>query len=334
MDGVVIGEGEVTFREVIRRLQDRQELSGIAGLIIRKGDDVIIGPLRHRIKNLDALPNPRYSDINLHLYDGITIITSRGCSYKCSFCDVAPMWQHKVIFRSLDSVMDEIRILRNQYGQKIMRIVDDTFVINRSRVIEFCHRIMNEHLSVKWITSGRINLMDDELIDLMSRAGLERIFFGIESGSDRILKTINKGFNRSDVKRVIAKASKFFNISASFIWGFPDETLNDFLCTVDLLTYCASMGAQCQLIALSPLAQSEICAKYRDKLLPPRFRSVCGWGAIGHLAGENGCNVPSEVNALIHKHPDLFPGFYHVPTPDLERKIVILKQLGFQDSRL
>jgi anaerobic magnesium-protoporphyrin IX monomethyl ester cyclase len=134
---VVQGEGEETVRDWVALLRG-QAHGPIAGMVYRDGETLVEGPPRPRLRALDDLPLPAYHLLDWTRYTHARIITTRGCSYRCSFCDVTALWGNQSVYRSIDATIHELQCLRDRVGTRLISIVDDTFVLNRNRVTEFC----------------------------------------------------------------------------------------------------------------------------------------------------------------------------------------------------
>ena len=318
VDYVVCGEGEETLEELLTRKVD---LKSIPGLVFRHENEIIRTPRRCRIQNLDTLPIPAYDMIDLSRYAVVNVSTSRGCPYHCAFCESPAFWHGGTTERSIDSVIQEIKLLNTRYGKQQINICDDTFVANRQRVIEFCDKIKSEKLTARWECFARIDLMDDELMNYMSDAGCTAIFFGVESGSDKILKHINKHIDVNMARKVVTRALTIFPyVYTSFVWGFPFETMEDFFDTVLLMTEFALLGARVQRPHLSLRPQSPIFPKYRNQiayssLLPMHFLEVPKE------------YLPQNVENLIKENPSIFTPFYYIQSPGFEEKRVFMQFL-------
>jgi len=321
IDIIVKGEGEVTIVELLKRMEHEKKLDEVNGICFRDNKNIKTTPPRKRINDLDSNPFPSYNKINIREYDYIPIITARGCPYNCTFCDVGPLWQHKTYMRSISNVIEEIQLLYDDYKIKSIRFADDTFVLNKKRVIQLCDKIATEKLAVKWSCLGRINLMDEELMKKMSNNGCMRIFYGIESGSDNILRRVLKKFTVEYAKKVIEKSINYFDtVHCSFIWGFPFETMDEFHSTLDFINYVWKLGCSSDAYQFSPVPLSMIYAQYKDSL---KFSSeMCPSVASNGL--KNQMNGRYEVNKtmanLIRRHPTVFPIFYHIPLNNLQEK--------------
>lgn len=324
VNGIVQGEGEKTIREWVRTFFGGQS-EPVAGMVRRVGTEILEGPERPRIGAID-LKLPAYHLLDWPRYQSARIITTRGCPYHCTFCDVSALWKHRVIYRDLNAAIGEMALLRDRYGKRALGIVDDTFVLDVQRVQDFCHRLIAAGAGFEWGCFARINLMTPGLIELMARAGCEAVFYGIDSGSPAVLQRAHKALNHSSVLPVLRESARYFDqIEASLIWGYPYESLADFQQTLDLAAEASLLAPRVnvQLHMLSPLPNSPIFQQYGDKLLRPEPEDK-GWLLLPPLLlDERG----GEVRRMVEEAPELFPGFYAVPTPDKPEKRRLLEQV-------
>src|SRR5699024_9517041 len=150
-------------------------------------------------------------------YSMFGIITGRGCVYRCKFCDVHGLWGDQYQRRSISNVLDEIELLVKKYGVTRLDIWDDTFIVDRKRVVEFVNGLTQRELKVNWSCFGRINLIDEELLQLMSGAGCDAIFYGIESGSQCVLDRIDKLIDLVEVNKFVDLLILFVCVYLHFI---------------------------------------------------------------------------------------------------------------------
>ena len=322
IDILVMGEGEHTVSDIAGKVP----LRNIKGIVYHSHGKVIKNPPRERI-NLDTLPFPAYNKIDFSQYDNAGIITTRGCPYHCAFCEAAPLWGHHTERRSVSSVISEIKMLHHQYGVKSIHINDDTFVLSREWVFNFCNHLKSENLDITWRCLGRINLMDEDLLSVMADAGCTGIQYGIESGSDRILNLIGKQITVQQIKKVMEMSVDHIEaVSSSFIWGFPFETMDDLYETIFLMGIMADMGCHIKFFSLSPLPLSPLYKKYSSNLkFDEKLVSNLLFGVFKDKI------LPEEKEQLLQmitQNPDIFPGFFHIHTPDVDKKYSILKEAG------
>ncbi|MDD2753506.1 MAG: radical SAM protein [Candidatus Portnoybacteria bacterium] len=238
-DFAVIGEGEITFYELIEALKQKQtDLSKTPGLAWRIGQKIILNAPREFINDLDALPFPARDLFDLPLYysaptkkvskeNATPILTSRGCPFNCIHCCSRVVWQGRLRFRSAQNVLAEIEECINKYDLKEFNFFDDTFTANRARVIEICRGLINRRLNISWICFSRANTIDKELAAIMKRAGCQKISFGLESGSQEILNLMRKNTTLAMARQAVADvANSNIAVHASFMLGNVGETEN------------------------------------------------------------------------------------------------------------
>lgn len=240
VDFVVSGEGEVVLLELINALQMKgNNFSTIQGLSYRQGDKTVHNTIRSFIDDLDCLPFPdRETLLGSDTYtseDMGLLMGSRGCPYSCSYC-ATQIWTRKVRYRSLTNILEEIKYVHHRYGTRQFTFKDDSFTVNRKRVTEFCNTLIDAGMKVNWDCNTRVDLVDSELLRTMKKAGCNSIKVGIESGSERILKLMDKGIT---LERVEEAARLFREVgihwTAYFMMGIPTETKEDVKKTLDLL---------------------------------------------------------------------------------------------------
>ena len=318
---IVRGEGEKTIVELMDSLDG--ELSNVRGICYRKEDRVIINAPQKRIENLDEVPFPAYHRIDFQDYTRVGIMTSRGCPYHCTFCEVAPLWGNLNYKRSVQNVLDELKVLRYKYKIKRICMNDDLFVLSKKRTLQFCRELREEDIDLHWDCLGRIDLMDEEIMDALSRSGCDGIQYGIESGNDAILKKINKGFTMAEAERVINKSTKYFDhVVCTFIWGFPFETMEDFYHTLFFISKIGQKGARSKLMLLSPAPLSQI---YREYGYLIRFSNEL----ISDLVWKGYENwEKKKIVKMIKAYPEIFPDFYYYHSANLNEKRALLKKVG------
>lgn len=330
IDVIAIGEAEETAVEIARALSNGKKvheagpgLGEIKGICFLDGAQPVTTAPRDRIRNLDDLPYPLYDAITVERYPMVNIVFSRGCPYRCTFCDVAPMWQRKNLRRSVESIVDEIRLLRSRYGRTNFEFTDETFILGQDKILDFCSRLRREGLDIKWSCTGRVNLVNDRLLGEMASAGCQAMFFGIESGSDRVLERVNKEFTVREAVEAIHVTLKYMRPATSFIWGFPFETEQDLTETLLLATYLSQIGVDCRLNRLAPFPLMPLFAEYGD-----RIESLEPNGARSATEPFQTAGYPAEVADLVRQFPRVFPSFYRFPTEGFERKQQAVNSLG------
>jgi anaerobic magnesium-protoporphyrin IX monomethyl ester cyclase len=325
VDIVVLGEGELTILEVMECLTkgEKSDLRAINGICYRDGEGVFMTPGRERIKDLDQLPFPLYERVRMQEFPLISIVFSRGCPYKCTFCDVAPMWKHRNYRRSIDGVISEIRFIKDKYGNTDFEFTDETFVLDRDEIMAFCERLRREQIEITWACTGRINLITDELLAEMAASGCKAIFYGIESGSDRVLEKVKKDFSAREAVEIIRKTLVHMHAVASFIWGFPFETEDDLLKTLLLMVYLSQMGIDTRLNRLAPFALTPLYSEYGDRLICFEELYTFSPGDPFQAQTHRG-----EIRDLIREFPSVFPEFLWFPADRLAEKSRLIESLS------
>jgi len=327
IDIVMCGEGESTVCEVMDTLfekSEKDELEKIKGIVFQnqKGEVVKTAP-RERNQDLDSIAFPAYHKIDMTKYKEFGLVTGRGCAYKCKFCDIHGLWKHKYLQRSLDNVFEELRILVNDYGVKQIRIWDDTFTMSEKRIMEFCKRIKEEKLEFSWSCFGRVNLVNERLLECMRDAGCKGMFFGLESGSEKILDEIEKKITVDTMIRAIDLTKKYMHVKGHLIWGFPFETNEDLYQTIYLYNYLKTK-MDISVGQLWPYPTSPLYQEYKEIT---RFNPYLG--SFHNILPFKEDEVEDErrVMELISKYPSIFTQFYYFHTDNFVERYDMMKNL-------
>jgi radical SAM superfamily enzyme YgiQ (UPF0313 family) len=247
LDGVdfaLMGEAEYSLVDFLNEwTQGSTDLTKIAGLIFKNRDGKIIKNEIKPIPDLDGIPFPRRDLLNVRHYSSLlsrgtlctTIISSRGCPFKCAFCDrpLSPVTSH-FRARSAKNVVDEIQECVD-LGIKDFLFYDDTFTVSRKRVLAICEEILQRQLRIRWDIRTRVDLVDEEILRMLKKAGCLTIHYGVEAGNDKILQVIKKGFTISKVKEVFRLTRRLgIETLAYFMIGLPSEDAHDIQDTFDL----------------------------------------------------------------------------------------------------
>ena len=240
VDFVIRGEGEHPMLELCRALEKGQKPSGVPSLSLRQNGEIVHNPLCEPIANLDDIPLPARDNVlypeSFDFKSLGSMIISRGCPFRCSFCSSRNFWDKKVRFRSPENIVKEIAFLKKEYGTKHIMFWDDSFTINKDTINRYLRAIRESGLDINWKTATRADLIDEELLDVMKKSGCVKLEIGVESGSDRIKKVICKDVTNDQIKRAFTMINKRgIGSGAFFMAGFPDETLEDLEQTFNLM---------------------------------------------------------------------------------------------------
>lgn len=246
IDVIVRGEGEITFHELIEAFRSGAELGSIAGLTYRSGDQIVSTPNRPLLEDLDSLPLPARHLVNYEGYHQVPdavfakplreILTSRGCPFQCIFCSARLMSGFKYRYHSPGRVLEEVDLLVNQYGARQIAVLDDNFVVERQRTIDICEGLMRRglHKRLVWTTAARADQVDLELLKLMKRAGFVLVSFGVETGTARLLKMIQKSETMEQIRQAVDWSHQAgLKVRGTLILGLPTETVADSRATIE-----------------------------------------------------------------------------------------------------
>lgn len=225
-DFVICGEGDEALPELVGTLNSGGDWRSLRNLAFREGDAVYQNPWRPFLADLDSLPIPDYYLIHGWKGNGahyVSIATSRGCPYNCSFCSVIHLFGRKYRMNSVARVMEEIRVVGRQ--ARHIFFCDDNFTANRERIKELCQRILAENLSIEWSAQVRVEAAKDpELMELMARAGCYLVFVGLESINPATLKAYNKSQTVENIRECVVNFHKHnIRVHGMFVFGAEDD---------------------------------------------------------------------------------------------------------------
>ena len=253
VDFVVIGEGEVTFTDLLKALSGKKKPDSVQSIAFFKSGKIIKTPQRDLIQNLDDLPIPAFEKVDMafytkpHLY-GIRylplsifyVFTTRGCPWVCTFCSIPDIWKHnkgirRIRYKSANAVADEVETLVKKYGVDAIYFFDDDFCVWRQRVIDMCNEFKKRQIDFLWGCETRVDEIDDELARIMSEAGCIQIDFGVESGSQKMLDTIDKRTTVAQNLEAFRLCKKHgIRTFANLMFNLPGETVQDVEETVSM----------------------------------------------------------------------------------------------------
>ena len=230
LDIVVRREGELTFIELIDKLQTQSSLSNVLGITYRSEGRNVRNADRPFIEDLDTLPFPAHHLLPLEnlKHNGkiiFPLVSSRGCVYWCDFCSTVRMFGRGYRMRSPKNVVDEMQFVHEKYGIDQVTFYDDAFSVDRNRVIKICEELHARKLHIKWDCGTRVDMVDRELMETMRDAGCFAVWLGVESGSEVILGAMNKRI-KLDQTRLAYKTAHQLGLMtiANVVLGFPGET--------------------------------------------------------------------------------------------------------------
>jgi len=257
IDVVVQGEGEEVMTELVDAISQGKPLENIKGIYFKKHEKIYFTGVRGLIKDLDALPYPARKLLPLKTYKFVTdiskysttMISSRGCKYKCIFCDV-PF--HSIRARSPENVVGEMSECA-EMGYKDINFYDDNFNFSEERVENICKEIMNRNIKIQFSIRARVDKINTKMLNFLYHAGCRRINFGIESGDDPTLKYLKKGITIDMVRRAVKLTKDAgIQVGAYFILAIPNQPKEVSLRTIDFAIALDPDYAQFMYMVLLP----------------------------------------------------------------------------------
>ncbi|MEM3498882.1 MAG: radical SAM protein, partial [Conexivisphaerales archaeon] len=203
---------------------------GVKGIAYKRYGSMKLNQPRPMIENLDDVPFPARDLVSYERYrwNGTLeapIMTTRGCTFHCQYCSSSEMMGRRYRTRSVQNVIDEIREVQEKYHVRDIEFIDDTFTLNMKRASQIMKTIVNEKLDIKLALSSRVNTINEDLMQDLKKGGTANMYFGVESGSQRVLDLMQKGIKLEQAISAVNLAKKYkVGVLCSFIIGYPGET--------------------------------------------------------------------------------------------------------------
>ncbi len=307
VDYAVRGEGEITFLELVKALEKGSSLSaiqGIRGLSYKdaKGKQINT-PDRPFLENLDELSFP---DKNLIIEEQKAkatyriIFCSRGCPYRCNYCNTAAIWGRKVRYHSVQRVIEEIKKIKREEKTDTIQFFDDTFTLSPKWVTELCNEMLKQELNMKWSCLTRLDRLDEKVLTLMKKAGCNGIAMGVESGSQRVLDLVKKDITLEKIfegQRIINKVGIPWD--AFIMLGMPYETKEDMMATLRIMRQL-----HCRSIILSVFTPYPGTELYQVTKEMGFLSETTDWEKYSHQSAENNFNknvTHEEYRAILEE---------------------------------
>ena len=297
----------------------QKDFSGINNIVYREDNQIIFS------KETPLIQDKRFSIISelenfdLAPYHVFPFLAATGCLFNCPFCCI-PKYIPKYKKRNLDELKEEILLVRSKMdARRVFYLLDEGLVTDRERLDDFLSFSGQSQFkgAVDFACDGRIEFMDETMVKEMGKNNFSIILYGVESGSNAIIRTLNKNFTIEKAVETVLYTRKYFEVTtASFIYGFPYETKEEFLDTLYYAIYLSALKIDIHFSLLCPLPGTALFDKYGKDL---RFaESMISQMSAPQVKSEHENIKP--VMDIVRKYPDIFPTFYHYNSPELAFK--------------
>lgn len=252
IDFVIRGEGETPFLMIANSLKNNLPINDIPSLTFKTHKNVDAS----RIESLDSLPIPCYEDYKDCYYDYLNgkpeydiqsyvpVDSGRGCTGMCKFCYSPAMWKKKYRYKSSKRLFDELEYLYTNFGIDNVFFTEDNFTLIKNRLEEFCNYVISSKLPIKWSCYSRVDMLDKKSILLMKQAGCRQIYYGVESGSKKILEILDKKYTLEEANSIISYTVEAgIEVTASYVVGFVEESNQDVILTINAFADSIVAGA-------------------------------------------------------------------------------------------
>lgn len=315
VDMVLRGEAEQTLPLLLARLGLKRQLSQVPGLTYRVDGHAARNPNPPLLKDLNSLPIPAYHLFPYEIRTDLDLDVGRGCPFSCSFCSTSRFWRRQYRLKSVQRIIEEIQTLRQRYKAESFSFSHDLFTANRQRVEEFCERLQAEEIDITWSCAARIDTVDPQLLLLMAAAGCRNIFYGIETGSPRMQREIQKNLSIDQAWSAIdATVNAGMNATLSFIAGLPTERTSDLEQTIGMIQALLDRPRiRIQLHLLAPLAGTLDFQRFESRLRYDGYHS----DAASFFSGLQFLETPWFL-----EHPKIFCSFHYFETDEVPRSLL------------
>jgi radical SAM superfamily enzyme YgiQ (UPF0313 family) len=319
IDAVIVGEGESSFLKLLRHYENAEPpMDSIGGIAYRCDGRPVCNACAPLIRDLDELPNPARFFSYRHLS------LTRGCPGECTFCSSPDFWGRRVRFHSAGYFVDQLELLHRR-GIDHFFISDDTFTVNKKRAIDVCREIIRRRLPIQWQAISRVDMIDEEMLYWMRKAGCIQISYGVEHGSPKIRRLLNKNLKTEDIERAFALTPSYGMMSrAYFIYGCPGENRDTVRASIELMRRIKPLGAIFYLLDIFPGTALYEDFKRRHNLTDDvwlnRIEDILYFETDPHLSREQVMAFGRELRAAFYENlssfvdavqlvdkPDLFP---------------------------
>ena len=245
-DFIIQGEGEITLSELISHIEDNKSVDSINGIVFKSETEIKVNPKRTVLQNLDELPLPAWDLVDMNSYKEVwkqskqeftlNLATTRGCPYKCNWC-AKPIYGNRYNAHSPEYIVKEIAYLKEQFGVTRFWMCDDIFGLKPNWVQEFNIELKKNNLKINYYIQSRVDLLlKEDTIDALSESGLEEVWVGAESGSQKILDAMDKGTQVEEIYEATRLLQqKNIRVALFLQFGYLTENQDDIQKTIQMV---------------------------------------------------------------------------------------------------
>ncbi|MBA4318688.1 MAG: B12-binding domain-containing radical SAM protein, partial [Flavobacterium sp.] len=337
-DIVAIGEAEETIIELLKCKLNNGDLSQIKGIAYRDKDDIVVNERREPVRDLDSIPFPEWSlfpmeryTACLELFDmdkedkALGILTSRGCVNRCNFC-YRP--ERGIRFRSLENVIEEIKILKERYGVTYFGMQDELFVFSKKRIFDFYEQLRKNNLKIKFNCNARVDIFDEEVAICLKESGCKFLSFGMESSDQNVLDlmkknaTVEQNIQAAEITKKIG-----IGLGLYFIWGNKGDTEETLRNNVKLIKEYNTYDEIRTIRPVTPYPGSELYYETIERGLLSGPEDFFNKFKNSDLFTVNFTNIPLDkcYNLLFDANKDLIIDHYMHTTKDMDAANNLIK---------
>jgi anaerobic magnesium-protoporphyrin IX monomethyl ester cyclase len=347
-DAVVMGEGELPFLNLVRALDSMTPLADVLGIAYREGQDAIVNKREKPVADLDSIPFPLYEPLPMEYYmskklygmtptdRAIFMVGSRGCNYTCNFCQ---RLEKGIRFRSPGNLVEEIKKYIRDYQITYVVFFDELFMFNEKRVVELTEAFIKAELNIKYFCTGRLNSVNDNMLDMLKRSGCVYIDYGIEQFDNDALASMRKALTEEEIIRGIELTkAKGFPIIFDIIFGNIGDTRKSLRKTLDFFKKYNDYGQFRTIRPVTPYPGTRLYYHAIEKGLLKGPEDFYAKHVNLELPTVNLTDIPDDefISLLFEANKEIINDYYeHFRTETIEsfRKVYFEKDAGFRGVR-
>lgn len=321
VDFIIRGESDFALPMLVNQMIQGEDFTNIKGVVHRNGVKILDNGWPDPIKDLNSLPIPDYAvcEEDENSDEPVTLEVGRGCPFACIFCSTSSFFKRRFRVKSVERVIEEIRVIQKKFRHKRIKLNHDLLTFNRDYMFSLCDGLVLIETPIAWSCSARLDTLDEEILKKMRQAGCDSIYLGIETVSDRLQSRINKRLDLTNIDEILRVAADLgFRITLSFVVGFPEEKIADIVELWEFVIHAKSihpLNILIQIHSLVPEPGSQLFETMKENL------EYDDYGGPGHS------DFPpiswTELRTMIKTHPDIFPNYYYINTPSMKRENII-----------